>query len=121
MLGQRFGQVCQKTAQHREKQWAIESPKLGTSTRLRGIYFIDPNDMELKDTMKNVRNKLELSMKSAIPCKLQNLRHGETYGENKSNTRTSKYACIVEDHESARQHALESLRVQFVESIQSCA
>ena len=27
--------------------------------RLRGIYFIDPEDKEFKETIKNVRKKLE--------------------------------------------------------------
>ena len=59
---------------------------------------------EFKGTMENSRNKLWLSIESAMPCKVQNLGHGEICGENKSNTRRSKYACIVEAHASTRKH-----------------
>ena len=41
-------------------------------------------------------------MESAMPCKVQNFGHGESCGENKPNTRRSKYACIVEAHGSTR-------------------
>ena len=37
--------------------------------QLRGIYFIDPNDEEYRDTMKNARRKLDIPMAPAIPCK----------------------------------------------------
>ena len=40
-------------------KWAIEKPNLDNARRLRGIYFIDPEDMQLKETIKNVRKKLE--------------------------------------------------------------
>ena len=42
-------------------------------------------------------------MESAMRCKVQGLRRGAACGENKSNTRRSRYACIVEAHESTRQ------------------
>ena len=39
-----------RTAKLREKQkWSIEIPKLDNTRRLRGIYFIDPEDMEFKE------------------------------------------------------------------------
>ena len=40
-------------------------------------------------------------MGSAMPCKVQNLQRGEPCGK-VPNTRRSRYACIVEAHESAR-------------------
>ena len=47
-------------AQHKEKQrWAFEKPKLDNAGILRSIYFIDPDDMEFKDTMENARKKLD--------------------------------------------------------------
>ena len=67
--GQRFGKICPKL---KEKQkWAIEKPKLDNARRLRGIDFIDPDDEEFKNIMKNARGKLEGSMSAAMPCKLQ--------------------------------------------------
>ena len=37
-----------------EAKWLIEKPKLDNARRLRGIYFIDPEDKEFKETMKIV-------------------------------------------------------------------
>ena len=47
------------------QKWAIEKPKLDNAVRLRGIYFIDPDDEEFKDIMKQ-RRKLEVSMPAAM-------------------------------------------------------
>ena len=42
-------------AKRKEKQtWAIEKPRLDNARRLRGIYFIDPDEAEFKRIMKNV-------------------------------------------------------------------
>ena len=41
-----------RNAQLREKQkWSIEKPNLDNARRLRGIYFIDPEDKEFKETI----------------------------------------------------------------------
>ena len=84
-----------------EKQkWTIEKPKLDNGRRLRGIYFIDPEDEEFKITMKNARSKLEIPMPAAMPCSLQLHKHRETcctVGQHKT-----KYACTVEADESMR-------------------
>ena len=57
-------------SKRKEKQkWAIEKPKLDNARRLRGIYFIDHEDKEFKDIMKNARRKLEIPMPAALPCK----------------------------------------------------
>ena len=46
----------EENAKLREKhKWAIEKPKLDNARRLRGIYFIDPEDKEFKETIKNAR------------------------------------------------------------------
>ena len=52
--------------------------------------------------MNNARKKLESPMESAMSCKVQNLRHEEACGENKTTTRRSRHACIVEAYESTR-------------------
>ena len=69
-----------KNAKLREKQkWATEKPKLDNARRLRGIYFIDPEDKEFKETIKNARKKLETPMAPAMPCKTcKKNKHGET-------------------------------------------
>ena len=38
--------------------------------KLRGIYFIDPEDKEFKETIKNACKKLETSVAPAMPCKI---------------------------------------------------
>ena len=39
-------------------KWTIEKPKLDNARRLRGIYFIDPEDMEFKEIIKNCKKKI---------------------------------------------------------------
>ena len=49
-----------RNAQLKERQkWSHEKPILDTARILRGIYFIDPEDKEFKETIKNARKKLE--------------------------------------------------------------
>ena len=98
-----------KNAKLREKQkWAIEKPKLDNARRLRGIYFIDPEDKEFKETIRNARRKLETPMAPAMPCKTcKKSKHGET--RSKTNDFKSKFACILEASESTRMRMEESL------------
>ena len=66
-----------KHAKLKEKQkWSEEKLYLENARKLRGIYFIDPEDMEFKETIKNARKKLETSVAQwCIQQKLrQNLR-----------------------------------------------
>ena len=47
-----------RNAKLREKhKWAIEKPKLDNARRFRGIYFIDLEDIEFKETIRNARKK----------------------------------------------------------------
>ena len=98
-----------RNAQLKEKQkWSDEKPKLDNARGLRGIYFIDPEDKEFKETIKNARKKLETPMAPAMPCKTsKNSHHGVTRG--KSNEIKSKLACILEASESTRLRMGESL------------
>ena len=60
-----------KHAKLKEKQkWSEEKLHLENARKLRGIYFIDPEDTEFKETIKNARKKLETSMAPAVPCKI---------------------------------------------------
>ena len=98
-----------KNAELREKhKWAIEKPKLDNARRLRGIYYIDPEDIELKEIIKNARRKLETPMAPAVPCKTcKKSKHGET--RSKTNDFKSKFACILEASDSTRMPMEESL------------
>ena len=60
-----------KNARLKEKQkWSNEKLHLENARKLRGIYFIDLEDKEFKETIKNARKKLETSVAPAMPCKI---------------------------------------------------
>ena len=60
-----------KIAKLKEKQkWSHEKLHLDNARKLRGIYFIDPEDKQFKETIKNARNKLETSVAPALLCKI---------------------------------------------------
>ena len=57
-----------ENAKLKEKQkWSHEQLHVDNARELRGIYFIDPEDKEFKDTIKNARKKLETSVAPAMP------------------------------------------------------
>ena len=96
-----------KAAQNREKQeWKNEKPKLGNARRLRGIYFIDPDDQDYKETLKNARRKLERPMAAVMPCKrTARTSNTKVAAEEIASQKVSKtiHRCAVEFHESIRQ------------------
>ena len=98
-----------KNAKLREKhKWAIEKPKLDNARRLRGMYFIDFEDKEFKETIKIAPKKLETPMAPTTPCKTcKRSEHGET--RSKTNDFKTKFACILEASESTRLRMEESL------------
>ena len=98
-----------KNAKLKEKQkWSYEKRHLDNARKLRGIYFIDPEDKEFKETIKNARKKLEASVAPAMPCKISKNNKNCGNGE-KSNNAKSKLACILEASESTRLLIGESL------------
>ena len=80
-----------KNAKLKEKQkWSNEKLHLENARKLRGIHFIDPEDKEFKETIKNARKKLETSMAPAMPCKImKNCWSGES---NKIKNKTCVYS-----------------------------
>ena len=88
-----------KHAKLKEKQkWSNEKLHLENARKLRGIYFIDPEDKEFKETIKNARKKLETSVAPAMPCKIMK----KNCGSGGSNRIKTKLACILEADESTR-------------------
>ena len=84
-----------KHAKLKEKQkWSEEKIHLEKSRKLRGIYFIDPEDTDFKETIKNARKKLETSVAPAMPCKI--LKNCESGASNKIKT---KLTCLLEAEE----------------------
>ena len=59
-----------KSAKLKERQKrSHEEPHLDNARKLRGIYFIDMEDKEFKETIENARKKLETPVAPAMPCK----------------------------------------------------
>ena len=86
----------------------MEKPKLDNAEDYEEFFFIDPEDKEFKETIKNARRKLETPMAPAMPCKTSKKnKHGET--RSKTNDFKSKLACILEASESTRLRMGESL------------
>ena len=87
-----------KNAKLKEKQkWSEEKIHLENARKLRGIYFIDPEDKEFKETIKNARKKLETSVVPAMPCKIM-----KNCGSGVSDKNKTKLACVLEVNESTR-------------------
>ena len=87
-----------KHAKLKEKQkWSEEKLHLENARKLRGIFFVDPEDTEFKETIKNARKKLETSVAPAMPCKI-----AKNCGSGASNKIKTKLACILEADESTR-------------------
>ena len=80
-----------KNSKLKEKQkWSNEKLHLENSRKLRGIYFIDPEDKEFKETIKNARKKLETSVAPAMPCKIMK-KNGGSGASNKIKNKTCVY------------------------------
>ena len=76
-----------KNAKLKDKQkWSNEKLHLENARKLRGIYFIDPEDKEFKETIKNARKKSETPIAPAMPCKILKKNCGSG-GSNKIKTR----------------------------------
>ena len=95
-----------KHAKLKEKQkWSDQKLHLENARKLRGIYFIDPEDKEFKETIKNAREKLETPIAPAMPCKIMK----KNCGSGASNKIKTRLACILEASESTRLRMGESL------------
>ena len=96
-----------KNAKLKEKQkWSNEKLHLENARKLRGIYFIHPEDKEFKETIKNARKKLETSVAPAMPCKITK----KNCGSGASNKiKKTRLACVLEASESTRLRMGDSL------------
>ena len=86
-----------KHAKLKKQKWSEEKLRLENGRQFRGIYFIDPEDTEFKETIKNARKKLETSVALAMPCKIM-----KNCGSGVSNKIKTNLACILEVDESTR-------------------
>ena len=79
-----------KHAKLKEKQkLSNEKFHLENARKFRGIYLIDPEDKEFKETVKNARKKLETSVAPAMPCKI--MKNCGSGGSNKIKNKTCVY------------------------------
>ena len=76
-----------------KQKWSNEKVHLENEGKLREIYFIEQEDKEFKETIKNARKKLETPI-------------AQTRG--KSNDFKFKFAYILEGSESTRMRMEES-------------
>ena len=87
-----------KNAKLKEKQkWSEEKIHFDNARKLSGIYFIDPEDTEFKETINNARKKLETSVAPVMPYKIT-----KNCGSGGSDKNKTKLACILEASESTR-------------------
>ena len=75
-----------------KQRWTSGKLKVDNSNQLRGMFFSEPNDEEIKFTMKTSRRKLEVPMPVA--------KYRKSSGENRK--RKTKYACVIDPDESTR-------------------
>ena len=95
-----------KHAKLKEKQkWSNEKLHLENARKLRGIYCIDPEEKEIKETIKNACKKLETSVAPAMPRKIMK----KNCGSGGSNKIKTSLACILEADESTRLRRRNSL------------
>ena len=60
-----------------KKKWSNEKLHLENARKLRGIHFIDTEDKEFKETIKNARKKMETPIALAMPCTVMKKNCGE--------------------------------------------
>ena len=95
-----------KNAKLKEKQkWSNEKLHLDNARKLRWICFIDPEDKEFKETIKNARKKWGTCVAPAMPCKIMK----KNCGSGASNKIKTRLACILDSDESKRLRMGESL------------
>ena len=70
IYGQKSGKQWEETPAEGEATVSNEKLHPENARKLRGIYFIDPEDREFKETIQNARKKLETSVAPAMPCKI---------------------------------------------------
>ena len=81
-----------KHAKLKEKQkWSEEKLHVENDRKLRGIYIIDIEDTEFRETIQNARKKLETSVAPALSCQI-----AKNCGSGASNKIQAKLACILE-------------------------
>ena len=87
------------------QKWSKEKLHVENARKLRGIYFIDPEEKEFNETIKNARKKLETPISPAMPGKIMK----NNCGSGASNKIKTRLASIMEAGESTKLRMGESL------------
>ena len=88
-----------KNAKLKEQQkWSNEKLHLENARKLRGIYFIDSENKEFKETIKNASENFETPIVPAMPCK----NNEKNCGSGASNKIKTRLACVLEAGECSR-------------------
>ena len=100
-------------SQKREKQeWANEKPRLDNARRLGGIYFIDPDDRDHTETVKNARIQFGKTSSSSHAVQKISKWHHESGCEggrlHPNRFQKTVHECMMESHESTRQRVESS-------------
>ena len=83
-----------------KQRWPIKRTKLDNARQSRGIFFTEPDDEEIQNSMKNAGRKLEIPMQQQCLVKHQQIaaeKPAAILGKNKT-----RYACIVDADGSMR-------------------
>ena len=100
------GETDKKTADIQARSFMARTPgENGKEWKAEGEAKVDPEDKEFKETIKNVRKKLETLVAPAMPCKIIK----KNCGSGASNRIKTTVACILEASESTSLRMGESL------------
>ena len=93
-----MARVLEANSKARQAEGEVdEKSHFENARKLRGIYFIDLDNKEFKETIKNARKKFEISVVPALPCKI-----AKNCGSGASNKIQTKFVCILEVNKSTR-------------------
>ena len=78
-----MARTLDEIAQLKERQkWSHVKPKLDNARELRGLYFIDLEDKEFKETIKNARKKSQEIGNANGSCHaLQDMQEKQAWGD----------------------------------------
>ena len=107
ILGQKFGEEFPKQLNEEKSSNGLSRNRSSTMRESREATILSIRKTLSSKKPKNARKKLELLVDAAMPCKVKDHQCRETCGE--SDTRRSKYACIVEAHKSTRKRLERTL------------
>ena len=94
LCGKRLGKICpMRRNVKRSKSGRSRNQSSTMPEDCVVFYFIDPDDEEFKDIMKDARRKLEVPMPTAMPCKLQRDKYRDVVAQLK-NTRQNTLALL---------------------------